>query len=138
MNLLIWYTRSETKFQNENKSIKIKILLFIMLALVSDLTVIKHHHPRSNYPTHDSGISGSPGSIRQSRHKDAYEKYPGTILSSHPDTYQLFYVNWNDLRHWVVLHWDVWLVSVLEGCKNKSRTIKILMNSINQTKGKRE
>ena len=31
-------------------------------------------------------------SICQSRHKDAYKKCPGTILSSHQETYQQFYI----------------------------------------------
>ena len=65
--------------------------------MVSDLTVIKHNHSKSKYPTHESGITWQPGSIRQSRHKDAYEKYPGTILSSRPETYQQFYV-WGEVN----------------------------------------
>ena len=28
--------------------------------MVSDLTVIKHNHPKSKYPTHDSGITWQP------------------------------------------------------------------------------
>ena len=56
--------------------------------MVSDLTVIKHNHSKSKYPTHESGITWQPGSIRQSRHKDAYEKYPGTIRWENPQTDQ--------------------------------------------------
>ena len=67
--------------------IKIKIILFFILAMVSNLTVIKHNHPKSKYPTHESGITWQPGSIRQSRHKDAYEKYPGTIRWENHQTY---------------------------------------------------
>ena len=29
--------------------------------MVSDLTVIKHNHPKSKYPTHDSGMTWQPG-----------------------------------------------------------------------------
>ena len=30
-----------------------------------NLTVIKHNHPKSKYPTHNGGKRGSPGSIIQ-------------------------------------------------------------------------
>ena len=41
---------------NKNKN-KIKTLLFVILAMVSDLTVIKYNHSKSKYPTHESGVT---------------------------------------------------------------------------------
>ena len=46
--------------QTKNKKIKINILLFFILAMASNLTVIKHNHYKRKYPTHDSGITWQP------------------------------------------------------------------------------
>ena len=70
-----------------------KFLLFINLARVSDLNVTKNKATlKANTPTHDSGDNAAARVLPPARHKDAYKKYPGTSLSIHPDTYQLFYV----------------------------------------------
>ena len=89
----------------------------------------EQNRSKSKYPTHKSGITQAAWVLPPARHKDAYEKYPGTILSSHPETYQQFYVwgevnqegdhdlsfDWNDLKHWIVLHLHVWGGVTLEG-----------------------
>ena len=108
---------------------KNKILLFIILALVSNLTVIKHHHPRSKYPTHDSGVQWQPqvhlpvtpqGRLQKIPHDYSIHssEYLSAILrlvgGESEEGYNLRF-NWNDLKHWVVLHWYVWGVSILEG-----------------------
>ena len=60
--------------------------------MVSDLTVIKHNHPRSKYPTHDSGIQWQPRDLPPVMPQGRLQKIPRTILSIHQETYQQFYV----------------------------------------------
>ena len=45
--------------------------------MVSDLTVIKHNHPKSKYPTHDSGITQPLGSFRQHATRTLTKNTPG-------------------------------------------------------------
>ena len=63
-NGLLVFTKTEVFFKkgrcdNCNK-IKIKFLLFFILSMVSDLTVIKHNHSKSKYPVHKCGITWQP------------------------------------------------------------------------------
>ena len=68
---------------------KIKFLIvYYNLARVSDLNVTRTKLPWKQIPPHTIvEITQPPGSFHQSRHKDAYEKYPGTRWENH-QTYQ--------------------------------------------------
>ena len=55
---------------------KIKILLFVILARVN--VTKKNTTLKANTP-HEGGITWQPGPFHQSRHKDAYKKYPGLL-----------------------------------------------------------
>ena len=75
------------KMKNKKKQklkLKLKFLLFIILARVSNLNVTKNKTAlEANTPTHDNGNNAAARVLPPVQHKDAYEKYPGTVLMTY-------------------------------------------------------